>query len=197
LSRRPDPFTLPQNLPVPKDDGACDHLVGMRIPGGVSLYSTLNRMVDAGEISNCGRKVVFFFYPMTGKPGVPLPKGWDSIPGARGCTPESCSYRDHYSEFVELGIEVYGISTQSTEDQREFSQRANIPYELLSDSKLELARILKLPTFQVAEVPTPFIKRLTVIFDETGKIGKVFYPVFPPDKNAIDVLDYIRNSRRM
>ena len=188
--------TLPRNLPVPKDDGACQHLVGMRIPHGILLHSTRNRIADAREISSNpeGGRVVLFFYPRTGKPGAQSPKDWDLIPGARGCTPESCSYRDLYSEFRHIGCEVYGVSTQSAEDQLEFSQRSKIPYEILSDFSLQLTRALKLPTFTVEEVPTPLIKRLTIVFDSQGTIEKVFYPVFPPDKNATEVLRYLQSS---
>ena len=192
---RRDYYALPKDLPVPKDDGACDHLLGIRMPSGVRLRSTRNRLVDVGKASSSpsSKKVVFFFYPRTGKPCLPSPKGWDEIPGARGCTPESCSYRDLYSEFQALGSDVFGVSTQSTEDQKEFSEGSKIPYEILSDSDLELVDALKLPTFKVPEIPTPLIKRLTIVASQ-GKIAKVFYPVFPPDKNAEQVLAYVRRS---
>ena len=183
-------FELPKELPIPVDDGACAHLQGMSMPD-VNLQSTRGRPVNIGEVSS--NKTVFFFYPMTGKPGVPLPKDWDLIPGARGCTPESCSYRDHYKGFRDLGFEVFGISSQSNEDQKEFSQRSNIPYEILSDCKLELAGALRLPTFTVEEVKMPLIRRLTLV-TRRKKIEKVFYPVFPPDKNADQVLEYLRAS---
>jgi peroxiredoxin len=195
-SSPPSAFPLPPDLPVPKDDGASDHLLGARIPSGIQLISTRGNVVDAKEASKSSSPegwVVFFFYPMTGKPGVPLPNGWDSIPGARGCTPESCSYRDLYAEFQKLKCDVYGISTQSPDDQKEFAQRSNIPYEILSDSKLELTSALRLPTFRVPEVGAPLIKRLTLVFRE-GQVTKVYYPVFPPDKNADQVLSYIRSS---
>ncbi len=123
-----------------------------------------------------------------------MPNGWDQIPGARGCTPESCSYRDLYSEFKELGLELFGVSTQTPLEQKEFSARNNIPYEILSDANLDLTRSLRLPTFTVPEVSTPMIKRLTIV-TKGGTIQKVFYPVFPPDKNAEQVLNYLRNSR--
>ena len=192
---RKDYHELPKDLPVPKDDGACDHLLGIDMPSGVRLRSTRNRLVDVGKVSSSpsSKKVVFFFYPRTGKPGIPSPKGWDQIPGARGCTPESCSYRDLYAEFQALGSEVFGLSTQSTEDQKEFSEGSKIPYEILSDSDLELVRALKLPIFKVPEISTPLIKRLTIVASQ-GKIEKVFYPVFPPDKNAEQVLAYVRRS---
>lgn len=190
---RKDYNSLPKDLPVPKDDGTCDHLLGIDMPSGVRLRSTRNRLVDVGKVSSSSKKVVFFFYPRTGKPGIPSPKGWDQIPGARGCTPESCSYRDLYAEFQTLGSEVFGVSTQSTEDQKEFSEGSKIPYEILSDSDLELAVALKLPTFIVPEIPTLLIKRLTIVVSK-GRIEKVFYPVFPPDKNAEQVLAYVRRS---
>lgn len=197
MSRVPKDYTsLPSNLPVPMDDGACEHLLGLIIPKGVKLLSTSNnRLVDVSEASKESRsKVVFFFYPRSGKPGEPLPKGWDDIAGARGCTPESCSYRDLYTEFKLLGSEIYGISTQSAEDQKEFAERSKIPYQILSDSNLQLTQALRLPTFTVPEVSTPLIKRLTIVFDEEGRIEKVFYPVFPPDKNAEEVLSYLKSK---
>lgn len=195
MSKKENTFPLPENLPVPKDDGACDHLAGMRIPEGVNLRSTRNRIVDVGKdiAASASGRVVFFFYPRTGTPGVPLPPGWDQIPGARGCTPESCSYRDLYSEFKKLGSEIFGVSTQTFAEQKEFADRMNVPYELLSDCELALTNALKLPTFSVAEVPIPMIKRLTIISNQ-GSIEKVFYPVFPPDESAKDVLDYLRSS---
>jgi peroxiredoxin len=190
-----NPFPLPKNLPVPRDDGACDHLLGMRIPSGIKLRSTGDRLLDVGgEVASADSgRVVFFFYPRTGTPGVPLPRGWDEIPGARGCTPESCAYRDQYSEFKKLGSEVFGISTQTTDEQKEFAARTNIPYEILSDSRLALTKSLKLPAFSVPEVPIPMIKRLTIVIN-LGSIEKVFYPVFPPNKNAEDVLSYLRST---
>ncbi len=174
----------------PVDDGTCDHLLGMRIPR-VKLRSSKDRLVDVGEAS---KRAVLFFYPRTGRPAVDPPKGWGLIAGARGCTPESCAYRDHHSEFVGLGYEVYGVSTQRSEDQKEFAARSNIQYEILSDSKLELTRALNLPTFEVEEIPVPLIKRLTIVVHD-GIITKVFYPVFPPDKNAVEVLDYLGTQR--
>ncbi len=145
-----DYYTLPKDLPVPTDDGACDHLVSGTGMPSISLLSNRGRTVNIAEASFA--KAVFFFYPRTGKPGVPSPKGWDEIPGARGCTPESCSYRDRYNEFKTLDYEIFGVSTQSTEDQMEFAERSKIPYELLSDSNLELVRALNLPTFTVKEI---------------------------------------------
>jgi peroxiredoxin len=185
-------LSLPADLPVPVDDGACDHLkAGTTLPG-VKLSSTRGGSVDVQEASS--GKAVFFFYPMTGKPGVSLPEGWNDIPGARGCTPESCSYRDLYKEFKVLGYEIFGISTQSAEDQKEFSDRVGIPYAILSDSRLELTHALNLPTFSVKEIASPLIKRLTIVASK-GKIDRVFYPVFPPDKNADEVVQYLRHQQ--
>lgn len=166
---------LPQDLPIPKDDGGCTHLLGMRLPQ-VTLISTSGRKLDLSIIKG---KVVFYCYPMTGQPGVPIPDGWDQIPGARGCTPQSCAFRDHYVELQGLGVQVYGISTQATLYQQEAVERLHLPFELLSDAAFEFTTSLQLPTFKVES--KRLIKRLTLIADD-GKIAKVFYPVFPPDK---------------
>lgn len=136
---------------------------------------------------------MLFFYPMTCTPSMPSPKDWNLIPGARGCTPESCAYRDLYIEFEKLGYDVYGVSTQSHEGQEEFAKREHIPFEILCDFRLELVRALRLPTFSVPEVRMPLIKRLTIV-TQSARIEKVFYPVFPPDKNAEDVLKYLQQS---
>ena len=182
-----DPYELPEDLPVPVDDGSCSHLQGTRMPG-VLLPSTHNRLINVADVSEMA---VFFFYPRTGRPGVLPPKGWDSIPGARGCTPESCSYRDRYRLFKAIGYEVFGVSSQTPEDQREFALRSGIPFEILSDSELALTDSLKLPTFNVKEIATPLIKRLTIV-TQARVIAKVFYPVFPPDENAEEVLGYLQ-----
>lgn len=183
--------TLPANLPVPEDDGACDHLPGLLMPH-VMLQSTGGGQVDAGDpaIGKC----VFFFYPRTGVPGVPLPKGWDSIPGARGCTAESCSYRDRHGDFRSLGCSLFGVSSQTTEEQKEFAFREGIQFSLLSDHRLELADALRLPTFRVEGIGQRMIKRLTLVAEE-GRIVRFFYPVFPPDRNAQDVLEALRSRR--
>jgi peroxiredoxin len=133
-------------------------------------------------------------YPRTGRPDRELPTGWNAIPGARGCTPQSCAFRDHHEELKRSGAaQVFGVSTQDTAYQREAAERLHLPFELLSDEKLEFARALKLPIFEVAGMT--LIKRLTLIA-RAGVIEKVFYPVFPPDKNADDVLDWIARSRK-
>lgn len=179
---------LPTDLPVPEDDGAADHLVGMTLPR-LRLPSTLGDTVDLGEVA--GDCLVAYVYPRTGTPGEPLPIGWDDIPGARGCTPQGCAYRDSLAELSSLGATVIGISAQSPEEQAEFAGRERIPFPLLSDSDLTLASELRLPTFE-AEGMTLY-KRLTLIAEQ-GKISKVFYPVFPPDRNAAEVLAWLRSG---
>ncbi len=176
---------LPADLPVPEDDGGADHLSGMALPS-LSFPSTLDETVDLAEIAR-GR-LVAYVYPRTGTPGEPLPLGWDDIPGARGCTPQSCSYRDSLTEFSGLGATVVGISAQGAEEQAEFAEREHIPFPLLSDGDLELAGELRLPTFEAAGMT--LYKRLTLIA-EAGRITKVFYPVFPPDRNAAEVLSWL------
>ena len=178
---------LPQDLPIPVDDGARDRLLGISLPS-IALPSTHSESVDLSAIAG---RVVVYCYPMTGQPGIPLPDGWDTIPGARGCTPQSCAFRDHYQELNELGVSVFGLSTQSTDYQLEAKTRLHLPFELLSDRELKLANAIKLPIFE-AEGKT-LIKRITLIV-EAGKIIKVFYPVFPPDRNADDVIDWLRTE---
>ncbi len=175
---------LPEDLPTPEDDGACDHLPQTQLPS-VQLPSTGGDAVDLSQLS--GRTVVYG-YPMTGRPDMTLPDGWDEIPGARGCTPQSCSFRDHHEELRELGARVFGLSTQSTEYQREASERLHLPFELLSDGDLAFARALRLPTFEADGMT--LIKRLTLIVDD-GRITKVFYPVFPPDRSAQEVVEWL------
>jgi peroxiredoxin len=176
---------LPTGLPVPEDDGAADHLAGMAMPG-VRLPSTLGGTVDLADLAR--DRLVVYVYPRTGTPGKPLPTGWDDIPGARGCTPQSCAYRDNLAALTALDAAVAGISTQSPGEQSEFAEREHIPFPLLSDGGLLLRDALRLPTFEVEEMT--LYKRLTLIA-EGGTIGKVFYPVFPPDRNATDVLDWL------
>lgn len=179
-----DPIGLPPGLPVPLDDGACDHLAGMSMPS-VRLRSTRGREVDLAEVSI--RPTVMFFYPAaTGKPD--MPKEWDLIPGARGCTAQNCAYRDRYREFRDAGLDVFGISAQSPAEQKQFGVRMRIPYELLSDSSFELTKALRLPTFEFQR--RRYIKRLTIVCEDR-RIKKVFYPVFPPDRNAEAVLGYL------
>ncbi len=190
------PYELPPNLPVPLDDGACDHLHKLRLPG-VELVSTSGRRVDLSR--DVTGRAVFFFYPRTGIPGQPPSLGykgedWDTIPGARGCTPQSCGFRDWYADFQKLGVQVLGVSTSGTEHQREFVARNHIPFEMLSDSELHLTRLLRLPTFEFpieSGGPSTLLQRMAW-YVEDGVIEKVFYPVFPPDKNAVQVLSWVK-----
>jgi peroxiredoxin len=184
MARTENPYELPEDLPVPTDDGAADHLPGIQIPS-VPLSSTAGETVDLSALS--GRTVVYC-YPMTGRPGSDLPSGWDEIPGARGCTPQSCSFRDHHAELQALGARVFGLSTQDTEYQREATQRLQLPFALLSDEDLAFADTLRLPTFEVDDMV--LLKRLTLIIKD-GRIEKVFYPVFPPDRSAEDVVGWL------
>jgi peroxiredoxin len=185
-------------LPKPIDDGAARHLVGMRWPE-IRLRATDGHEVDLSKL--IGRCVVFA-YPRTGRPGVENPAGWDLIPGARGCTPQSCAFRDHYAELRAAGVaHVFGLSTQVTEYQREAAERLHLPFALLSDSELKLTRALKLPTFEIAgplegelaaaNTKARLLKRITLIV-RNGVIEHVFYPVFPPDRNADDVIEWLR-----
>ena len=192
-----DPYgPIPSDLPVPVDDGACRHLPGLTVPS-ISLRSTDNGLVDLSVVSRREKAVVFFF-PAAGRPGLPDPDGWSLIPGARGCTPQLCDYRESNTEFQKLETRVFGVSSQPLEDLVEIRERNKLPYELLSDEELRLARSIRLPTFHVEHpvglVPPVCIKRLTLVLD-SGKIEKVFYPVFPPDKNTSEVLTYLIQSR--
>ena len=187
---------LPPNLPAPADDGTCDHLPGSRVPS-VRLASTGGGVVDLAEAGQ--RPAVFFFYPRTGEPGKAAGPEWDAIPGARGCTPQSCGFRDLHREFTKLAVSVFGISTQETGYQREFVTRNHVPFELLSDHGLSLTRALRLPTFEYPVErggPTTLIKRMAW-FVERGSIEKVWYPVFPPDRNAETVLAWLRERGRV
>jgi peroxiredoxin len=177
---------LPPNLPVPQDDGGCRHLVGMRLPD-LELASTRNRRVNLAKVT--ARRVVVYAYPMTGRPGVTLPAGWDEIPGARGCTLETCGFRDHHADLATLQTEVYGVSVQTTEYQQEMVTRLKVPFEVLSDAQMTLVRALKLPTFTAGGMT--LIKRLTIVAS-AGRIEHVFYPVFPPDTHAEEVIGWLR-----
>jgi peroxiredoxin len=178
-------FELPSALPVPKDDGACSHLAGLQVPD-IPLASTAGDSVNLARIRG---RTVLFCYPRTGEPGRPVPHEWDEIPGARGCTPQCCGFRDSYSELKSAGADhVYGFSTQDTDYQREVASRLNLPYPLVSDRDLKLARALMLPTFEFNFMT--LIKRLTLIIDE-GRIRHVFYPVFPPDQSARQTLEWL------
>jgi peroxiredoxin len=185
-----NPLDLPAGLPVPLDDDACNHLSGTRIPE-LWLGSTAGDSVNLAEI---GGRTVVFCYPRTGQPGQSIPKEWDAIPGARGCTPQCSGFRDLYRELTGAGAShVFGVSTQDTDYQREVAQRLKLPYPLLSDQKLSLATALKLPTFRFNSMT--LIKRLTLVIDD-GCIAKVFYPVFPPDESAGQTLEWLRQNQR-
>jgi peroxiredoxin len=183
-----DPMVLPEGLPEPVDDGAADHLPGMQVPS-VALAATDGPTVDVSALA--GRTVVYA-YPWTGRPGEPLlVEDWDAIPGARGCTPETCGFRDHHAELADAGAAVFGLSTQDTAHQSELAERLGLPFPILSDAGLELAGAMDLPTFQVAELT--LIKRLTLVID-SGRVEHVFYPVFPPDRHAGAVLAWLRSA---
>jgi peroxiredoxin/catechol 2,3-dioxygenase-like lactoylglutathione lyase family enzyme len=185
---RHDPTVLPANIPAPHDDGATRHLTGMALPD-LPLLATRS---GAFNPSVLGGRTVLYIYPRTGVPGVDLPPGWDDIPGARGCTPQSCGFRDHFAELKALGVaHVFGLSTQDTEYQREAAERLHLPFPILSDADLQFTRALNLPTFKAAGMT--LLKRMVLIIDD-GVIGKVFYPVFPPDKSAAEVVAWLRRS---
>jgi peroxiredoxin len=190
--RSDDLYSVPPNLPVPVDDGACDHLPGMAVPP-IELPST-----NGSRISLAGgatRWTVVYAYPRTGVPDQDSPPGWDEIPGARGCTPQNCAFRDHYAELQAVGATVYGLSTQDTAYQREMAARLHLPYPILSDEHLELTRALGLPTFQYGD--WTLIKRLSLIMD-AGRIAHVIYPVFPSNADAPAVVAWLhaREQRR-
>ena len=176
---------LPAGLPAPVDDGAAAHLRGMQMPH-VVLTSTSGRHVDLARLGP-GRTVIYA-YPRTGRPDSPVPDGWDAIPGARGCTPESCGFRDHFSELKSLGAAVFGLSTQDTDYQREAAHRLELPFELLSDADLKLTAAMRLPTFEFEGAT--LLKRLSLVVRE-GQVEHVFYPVFPPDRHAEEVLAWL------
>ena len=180
---------LPEGLEAPVDDGGASHLAGRRLPS-LLLSSTAGGQVDPSRLKGVA---VLYLYPMTGRPGLPLPGGWNEIPGARGCTPQACGFRDHFEELRKLGVaHVFGISTQTTAYQREAAERLHLPFPLLSDAAVDLAEMLDVPVFDV-DGDTLF-KRLTLIARD-GEIVKVFYPVFPPDRNAEDVVGWLAEHR--
>jgi peroxiredoxin len=189
MSTAHDPTVLPADLPAPQDDGAARHLEGLTLPS-LALPATDGSDVDLAALA--GRTIVYI-YPRTGRPGQPLPDGWDAIPGARGCTPQSCSFRDHFAELQQLGVShLYGMSTQDTFYQREAAERLHLPFAILSDAGLRFTRALRLPTFAVDGMT--LLKRLTLVVDD-GVVRVVFYPVFPPDQNAATVLAWLRSPR--
>jgi peroxiredoxin len=183
-----DPGKLPGSLPVPLDDGAASHLTGLSLPA-LALAATDRSEVDLSALK--GRTVVYV-YPRTGRPGVDPPDGWDAIPGARGCTPQSCSFRDHYAELRANGVaHLFGLSTQDTDYQREAVERLHLPFALLSDAYLALACALKLPIFKVGDMT--LLKRMVLVIEDSV-IVKVFYPVFPPDKSADEVIAWLQGG---
>ena len=189
MSDSVNPYVLPDDLPVPVDDGAADHLEGAEMPA-ISLPTTSG---DALDLRDAARgTLVLYVYPRTGRPGEPVPEGWNDIPGARGCTPQSCAFRDHFGELRTLGADVLGMSAQPLSDQTEFAERVELPYPILSDLELALADALALPTFEVAGMR--LYRRLTVVA-RAGRIVKAFYPVFPPDRNAADVVAWLQGSK--
>ena len=184
-----NPNILPPNIPAPKDDGAAKHLASMKLPD-LALPATTGAAVNLAKLK--GRTVVYI-YPRTGVPGVDAPPGWDDIPGARGCTPQSCGFRDHFGELKRLGVaQLYGLSTQDTAYQQEAASRLHLPFAILSDEKMTLTRALKLPTFTTSGMT--LLKRMALVIDD-GTISKAFYPVFPPDKNAAEVIAWLQASK--
>ena len=184
-----DPYMLPPDLPVPEDDGAAEHLTGMTVPR-LELPTTDQRALDLAEAAQ--QLLVLYIYPRAGKPGQPLPTGWDEIPGARGCTPQACAFRDLHAEIAATGAHTLGLSAQNVAEQHELAGRLGLPYALASDPLLTVAGALDLPTFEVDGMR--LYKRITLIADR-GRIEKVFYPVFPPNRNAQDVLEWLEANR--
>ena len=183
-----DPTFLPPDIPIPQDDGAARHLPGMKLPD-LALPATGGPAVNLSKLKG---RIVVYIYPRTGVPGVDAPPGWDDIPGARGCTPQSCSFRDHFAELKALGVvHVFGLSTQNTDYQSEAAQRLHLPFPILSDAALKFAGALNLPTFSAAGMT--LLKRMALVIDD-GTIAKAFYPVFPPNKNAEEVIAWLRAS---
>lgn len=188
MPQNDDLYKLPENIPIPIDDGACNHLTGLYLPS-IALKSTSGRMMNLADLLGY---VVIYCYPRTGEPNKELPEGWNEIPGARGCTPQACAFRDHYQELKMHGAQVFGLSSQDTPYQQEAVKRLHLPFELLSDFAFEFVTSLKLPTFDVAGIT--LIKRLTLIVNNR-RIEKVFYPVFPPDKNAAEIIHWLTMNK--
>jgi peroxiredoxin len=176
-----DVYTLPPDLPVPEDDGAADHLAGQELPD-LTLESSLGRV-------NVRDFEILYVYPRTGRPGVPLLPGWDETAGARGCTPQSCAFRDTYDDLSAFGVRIAGLSAQTLDDQREFAARNRMPFPVIADPDRRLGEALRLPTFAIAGLT--LYKRITLVAED-ARIVKIFYPVFPPDANAGDVLRWLR-----
>lgn len=180
-------MVLPPGIPAPTDGGAADHLRGSEVPD-IALRATDGRRVSLAAIRDT--RIVLYAYPRTGRPGeAPLVDDWDSIPGARGCTPETCGFRDHHTELRAAGAEVFGLSTQDTAYQQELVSRLNLPFAILSDAQLELTRAWGLPTFEAAG--QTLLRRLTLVLRD-GRVEHMWYPVFPPDRHADEVLAWLR-----
>ena len=188
-----NPNILPPNIPAPQDDGAADHLTGMRLPD-LALAATQNvQSAVQVNLSKLKGRTVVYVYPRTGVPGVDTLPGWDQIPGARGCSPQSCSLRDHFGELKRLAVApLFGLSTQDTAYQQEAATRLHLPFAILSDEALALTKALTLPTFTIAGMT--LLKRMALVIDY-GVIAKVFYPVFPPDQNAAQVIAWLQASK--
>jgi len=183
---RSDLYTLPAGLPVPEDDGACDHLMGRMLP-----QLTLESSQGAVSLRSLSlERLVLYVYPRTGRPDRPSPAGWDAVPGARGCTPQSCAFRDHAAELQELAAAVAGLSAQPREEQLEFAERNHISYPVIADPELKLGAALGLPTF---EFDGEMLYRRVTLVLEACAVSKVFYPVFPPDENAAQVVAWLRS----
>ncbi len=181
-----DPTFLPPGIPAPQDDGGARHLTGMRLPD-IALAATDGSAVNLSKLPG---RTVLYIYPRTGVPGIDAPPGWDEIPGARGCTPQSCGFRDHFADLQARGVAyLYGLSTQDSDYQREAAERLHLPFAILSDADLKFGRAMKLPTFTTSGMT--LFKRMALVIDD-GVIVKVFYPVFPPDKNAEEVVAWLR-----
>jgi len=184
-----DPTFLPADIPAPQDDGGARHLPGAKL-ADLALPATSGAAVNLARLAG---RTVLYLYPRTGVPGVDLPPGWNDIPGARGCTPQSCGFRDHFAELKGLGVShLFGLSTQDTDYQREAAERLHLPFAILSDAGLTFTRALRLPTFTVAGMT--LLKRMALVIDD-GVITKVFYPVFPPDQSAAEVVAWLRDHR--
>ena len=184
-----DYISTPDNLPVPEDDGAANHLLGSRLPA-VALTSTQGGTVDVSALSGY---VLIYCYPMTGQPGVPLPPGWDQIPGARGCTPQNMAYKDHYEQLHDLGVQVFGLSTQTTDYQQEMADRLHLPFSVLSDANFVFSQSLGLPVFQTAGMH--LLKRLTLIARDSEVVA-VKYPIFPSNSDAPWALSWLQEAIR-
>ena len=183
-----NPNVMPAGIPAPQDDGGARHLKGMRLPD-LALAATDGARVNLSKLKG---RTVLYIYPRTGRPGVDLPAGWDAIPGARGCTPQSCSFRDHATDLTRLAVaHLYGLSTQDTAYQQEAATRLHLPFALLSDEHLQLTTALKLPTFVTSGMT--LLKRMAMVIDD-GVITYVFYPVFPPDKSAEEVVQWLKET---